>query len=66
MILYEFVCKACGREFEELSSRDAREVVCPHCGSSNVSRLISAPRYKVSSASVGTSASTCSPVGGFS
>ncbi len=66
MILYEFVCKACGREFEELCSADIKGVKCPYCGSEDVSRLISAPRCKVSSSSVGDVSSACSSVGGFS
>ena len=67
MILYEFICKACGKEFEELSSGDTTGIKCPYCGSEKVSKLISAPRCKVSSsASVGSAPSACSSVGGFS
>lgn len=42
MPIYEFVCGDCGEKFDELCAVGA-SASCPHCGSSNTSRLISAP-----------------------
>ena len=40
MPLYEYVCRACGHEFEALV-RDANVPPCPSCSSSNLERLLS-------------------------
>ena len=33
MPLYQYVCQACGHEFEVMTSMDKRdEAVCPKCG----------------------------------
>ena len=42
MPIYEYVCRGCSNLFEELGS-DADSPACPHCGSLNVRRLLSAP-----------------------
>ncbi len=42
MPLYDFVCQACRKQFEELVCGDERPV-CPGCGSGDVERLVSAP-----------------------
>ncbi len=65
MILFEFVCNSCGKEFEELVSSEKEQVRCPHCGSGDVRRLLSAARCKITSSSP-VSTSTCAPAGGFS
>jgi putative FmdB family regulatory protein len=43
MPIYEYVCRRCGHQFEELvksiSSRD--EVVCPSCGAAGATRQLS-------------------------
>ena len=40
MPLYEYVCRACTREFEELGRADARPP-CPACGGTEVERVMS-------------------------
>lgn len=40
MPIYEFSCAKCGREFEEITSRDS--VPCPHCGSHDTRKMMSA------------------------
>jgi putative FmdB family regulatory protein len=42
MPIYEYRCRTCDTEFEVLV-RDGRAVACPHCGSSSVDKLLSAP-----------------------
>lgn len=42
MPMYEYTCSRCRRDFEELV-RDAAVPPCPHCGSKQVERLMSAP-----------------------
>jgi putative FmdB family regulatory protein len=61
--LYEFECRACGIEFEELvlNATEAENVKCPSCESKEVEKKIS------SFASVsknGGSGSSCAPSGG--
>ena len=39
MPVYEYVCKDCHKEFEQvltLTEHDAEKIVCPKCGSKNV------------------------------
>jgi putative FmdB family regulatory protein len=65
MPIFEYVCSACGHKFEKLvlSSRRAREISCPECGSVSVDKALSS--FGVSgggSASLG-SASNCAPSG---
>jgi putative FmdB family regulatory protein len=39
MPVYEYVCKDCHKEFEQvltLTEHDAGKIVCPKCGSKNV------------------------------
>jgi putative FmdB family regulatory protein len=40
MPLYEYVCKQCGQQFEELI-RGQEQPVCPHCGSRKVEKQLS-------------------------
>ncbi|MGD9156543.1 MAG: zinc ribbon domain-containing protein [Bacillota bacterium] len=42
MPIYEFKCEACGRQFEDLCPVDVGCQKCPHCGSGEVVKLISA------------------------
>jgi putative FmdB family regulatory protein len=46
MPIYEYVCKKCGREFEELV-RGNEQPACPACGEPEVERQISAPAAHV-------------------
>lgn len=43
MPLYDYVCYACGNNFEKLRrmSDDDAEVRCPVCGSERIERLVS-------------------------
>lgn len=48
MPIYEFQCKACGHRFERLQKMsDADPTVCPHCGESQVGRMLSAPQFRL-------------------
>jgi putative FmdB family regulatory protein len=40
--IYEYKCKSCGREFEELVRRDETPS-CPSCRGSDLERLLSLP-----------------------
>lgn len=40
MPIYEYACKKCGREFEELIRGDEKPV-CPNCGDADVQRQMS-------------------------
>lgn len=44
MPIFEFVCRDCGRQFEDLmtfAQMEAREARCPDCSSSKVERNLS-------------------------
>lgn len=47
MPIYEYVCKQCGSEFEELVFNDAETVACPECGAADAEKLMSACSAKV-------------------
>ena len=42
MPIYEYACKSCGHEFEELVRSDERPV-CPACGDDKAERQMSVP-----------------------
>lgn len=43
MPLYDYACRACGNEFEEIATPDAQNgVTCPACGSTDTDRQMSA------------------------
>jgi putative FmdB family regulatory protein len=42
MPIYEYRCRDCGTSFEVLV-RGGNVISCPHCGSSSLTRLLSAP-----------------------
>jgi putative FmdB family regulatory protein len=42
MPIYEYACKSCGHEFEELV-RDATQPACPSCGKRGAERQMSVP-----------------------
>ena len=44
MPFYEYQCKSCGHELEAMQKvSDAALKKCPHCGKSQLTRLMSAP-----------------------
>ena len=50
MPIYEYACKNCGREFEELIRGD-QQPACPACGQSRVERQMSVPAAHIASSS---------------
>lgn len=72
MPMYEFKCNACKKVFEELVFGDPKSVPCPHCGSTNTQRLLSATTVRTGGlggvgAGLGSSsASSCGGGGRFS
>jgi putative FmdB family regulatory protein len=58
MPIFEYLCKACGEDFETFCLRDGEGVFCPACGSPDLKKKVSR---------VGSSSSGCfepSPAGG--
>lgn len=49
MPLYEFECKSCNKQYDEISRYDEtgmyEDVECPHCGSKKKDKLVSACNY---------------------
>jgi putative FmdB family regulatory protein len=41
MPIYEYICKKCKNQFEELVFNRSEEVPCPQCGSKRVERALS-------------------------
>lgn len=41
MPLFEYKCRACGAKFEKIVTSSAAEVVCKHCDSPQVEKLLS-------------------------
>ena len=41
MPIYEFLCKSCGHEFEELVLVSNKKIECPECGSRNLGKEFS-------------------------
>ncbi|HUT19038.1 MAG TPA: zinc ribbon domain-containing protein [Anaerolineae bacterium] len=64
MPIYEYVCAECGHKFEKLvlSSRRAKKIQCPQCGSLSADKAISVFSGAVTSSSTG-SATDCAPSG---
>lgn len=52
MPFYEFICKKCSKEFEELAKFDETnkypDVVCPHCGSKRKEKIVSVAGFNFS------------------
>lgn len=47
MPIFEYVCKKCKNQFEELVFGQDEQAVCPSCGSTKTEKLMSACRGKV-------------------
>lgn len=67
MPIYEFHCGRCEERFEELvrNLEQAREVVCPECGSEDVERLQSGFATVGAGSDAGSIASCGPSSGGF-
>lgn len=72
MPVYEYICKKCGEEFEELVRSSSEKIACPKCSSPKVSKKMSVfahksgEKFRSSSASSGCSScssGTCSTCG---
>lgn len=70
MPIFEYVCKKCKNQFEELVFSQDEQAVCPSCGSTKTEKLISCCRSKMGGgpdmdASIGQASSAPSaPSGG--
>jgi putative FmdB family regulatory protein len=56
MVLYDFLCDKCGKEFEDLV-KHASDARCPYCGSAEVTK-------QLSSFAIGSGRRESPPVGG--
>ncbi len=54
MPIYEYVCRKCGTEFEQLVLSSTREIKCPECGSTDSEKKISAVAFKTGTKFAGT------------
>ena len=66
MPIYEYRCRGCEKEFEKLVIRSSQTIVCPHCESEEVERVLSVFSHSSdgqSSPSSGSSYPTCAPSG---
>ena len=66
MRLYEFRCQKCLTDFEDLVRSDQDTVACPQCGSTRVTRLLSAVRNQSARPDGASSLGSCAAPGGFS
>ena len=70
MPLFEYSCRTCGRPFEFLKvSTSDDQVTCPHCGGTEVTKLLSAGNFRVGgqgSPAESRSAGPCAHRSGFS
>ena len=68
MPLFEYTCRTCGRPFEFLKiSTTNEQVICPHCGGTEVTKLLSAGSVRVGGhGSSPAPAAPCGKRSGFS
>jgi putative FmdB family regulatory protein len=59
MPVYEFACKKCGKDFEELVFSQDEQVECPTCGGTDVSKKVSTFAFKSSGRFVAASGGSC-------
>jgi putative FmdB family regulatory protein len=60
MPMFEFICRKCSEEFEELVFSSHETVDCPSCGSDDVTKKVSVVAFKSSGRFVASSGSSCS------
>ncbi|MDX9833905.1 MAG: zinc ribbon domain-containing protein [Desulfobulbus sp.] len=66
MPLFEYTCRVCSRPFEFLQiSTTEEQVTCPHCGSTEVTKLPTAGSFRVGSHG-SPAAGNCAGRSGFS
>lgn len=46
MPLFDYICKTCNKDFEELVQRNQKDVTCPYCKSLNTKKLLIAKNGK--------------------
>ncbi len=51
MPIFEFTCKSCNKNFEELVLKADEEVSCPSCSSKQIEKLMSSCRHSSQNAS---------------
>ncbi len=70
MPMYDYHCRSCGHEFEELVFSPAesdKKIACPECKKNNSERLLSAPAISTGKANrVRSASSGCTAPSGFS
>ncbi|WP_147822228.1 FmdB family zinc ribbon protein [Salidesulfovibrio onnuriiensis] len=64
MPIYEYKCRECGAEFEELVSSRGENPECPRCGSPKTEKLMSACKSGTGGASKGDFGLPPMPPGG--
>ncbi len=65
MPMYEFKCKQCGQQYEELVRSSDEKISCPKCGSAETYKLISTFAPKMAGAAPSCATGGCGG-GGFS
>lgn len=63
MPIYEYVCKKCGKEFEQIMFKSDDKPACPYCGANEAAKQISACSSKGLKAGAGC-AGSCSSCAG--
>ena len=66
MPIYEFICNACGEEFETITSAAAiSEVTCEKCSSPDVKKVLSTTSFKMGASipSLGSAGGGCTNSG---
>lgn len=62
---YEFTCKACGKDFEEVRAVDQRNAParCPHCRSKRTQRMMASRRVGLNTGRGGAIPGWCNTLG---
>ncbi|MDI7259988.1 MAG: zinc ribbon domain-containing protein [Thermodesulfobacteriota bacterium] len=59
MPIYEYHCSRCDHEFEKLVLNSSGKIVCPHCKSKKVNRMMSAFAFSSRGKFKSTASSSC-------